>query len=609
MSAETTYHERLAARRDALTEASARADRLGNIRLVLALVTVVLILLPLFIRHGGPWWGLVPVALAFVALGVLQDKAFSRRRQAAAAVRFYEEGLMRLEEKWRALPDDGADLAAAYDAETHYAGDLDLYGPASLFQLVSRVSTAEGRRTLGRYLGEMAGREEALSRQAAVTELAADLDVRERYVSAAAGEELGRIEDSDLLEWAEKGKSLPNAKLLAVLGIAQPIALLATYAFYYFTANGWPLAIAIITQAATLVLTRKAVESRAHVISGPERFLSRFARLIEAIESGDYTSPRMVELKARLSADGVAASQQIVALETIVNRLDARLNVFFALTFGPALLWDLNLVLRADRWREAAGPRLRGWFEAIGEAEALASFGALLYERPDYAMPELVDDDATFTAEGLAHPLLDRRAVVANDLELGGSGSVLLLSGSNMSGKSTLLRSVGINLVLARAGAPVAARSLRVSMLSLATSVRIVDSLAAGTSHFYAELKRLKFVVDRAAADGSRCLYLLDEMLHGTNSRERFIGATSVIRWLSTSGALGIVTTHDLSLAKVAEDLPPGRATNAHFSDDVNAARIEFDYRLREGPVVSTNALRLMKAVGIDVELTEGVGA
>ncbi|MEQ9496988.1 MAG: hypothetical protein RIT81_09015 [Deltaproteobacteria bacterium] len=605
MSAETTYHERLTARREALAEATARADRLGNVRLVLALVTVVLLLLPLFIRHGGPWWGLVPIAGAFVLLGVLQDKAFSRRRQAAAAVRFYEEGLMRLEEKWRELADDGADLAAPYDAETHYAGDLDLYGPASLFQLISRVSTAEGRRTLGRYLGEMADREEALSRQAAVTELAADLDLRERYVAAAAGEELGRIEDSDLLEWAEKGAPLANAKVLRVLGIVQPIALFATYLFYYFTANGWPLAVAIITQAATLVLTRKAVEQRAHVISGPERFLSRFARLIEAIESGQYQSPRMSELKSRLSADGVAASQQIVALEKIVNRLDARLNVFFALTFGPALLWDLNFVLRADQWRASAGPRLRGWFEAIGEAEALASFAALLYERPDYTMPELVEVASTFEAEQIAHPLLDRRAVVANDLTLKGAGSVLLLSGSNMSGKSTLLRSVGINLVLARAGAPVAAKSLRVSMFSLATSVRIVDSLASGTSHFYAELKRLKYVVDEAAAHREDCLYLLDEMLHGTNSRERFIGATSVIRWLSKSGATGIVTTHDLSLAKVAEDLPPGLATNAHFSDDVNQRQIQFDYRLRTGPVVSTNALRLMKAVGIDVELTE----
>lgn len=605
MSAEAIYRERLAARRAELAVVSAHADRLGNVRLGLAVVAAVMVFLPLFIRHGGPWWGLVPVALGFVVLGVYQDRAFTRRRAAMAAARYYEEGLMRLEEQWRDLADDGAELADVYDEQTHYAADLDLFGPASLFQLVNRTSTAEGRRTLGRYIGEMASFEEARLRQGAVIELAADLDSRERYVTAAAGEQESRVEDEALLAWAENSDTMKHQKVLGVLGIAQPILLAATYLFYLFTANGWPLAIAIILQIATIFATRKEVEARAQVISGPERFLTRYARLIGAIEATSHASPRMAVLIERLSAEGVPASKQILGLEKIVNRLDARLNVFFALTFGPALLWDLNHVLRAERWRRTAGPRLRSWLEAIGEVEALASFGALAYERPDYAMPELVETPSTYVAEALAHPLLDRRQVVANDLTLGGAGSVMLLSGSNMSGKSTLLRAVGINVVLARAGAPVAAKSLSLSELELATSVRIVDSLASGTSHFYAELKRLKYVVDRANERGADVLYLLDEMLHGTNSRERFIGATSVIRWLSQTGAMGIVTTHDLSLAKVAADLPPGLATNHHFSDDVAQQRIHFDYQLRDGPVVSTNALRLMKAVGIDVELRE----
>jgi DNA mismatch repair ATPase MutS len=264
-------------------------------------------------------------------------------------------------------------------------------------------------------------------------------------------------------------------------------------------------------------------------------------------------------------------------------------------------MWDLNLTLRAEKWRRVVGPSLRGWFVAIGELEAMMSLAALARERPDYGYPEFAAG-SVFEAKQLAHPLIDRTRVVPNDLTLGGEGSVLILSGSNMSGKSTLLRSVGINQVMARAGGPVAAASLLVSDLELATSVRVVDSLAHGTSHFYAELARLKHVVDLAQASSRPVLYLLDEMLHGTNSRERYIGAVSVIRWLARAGAMGIVTTHDLALARVAEELPPGKATNRHFSDEVVEGKMRFDYRLREGPVASTNALRLMRVVGIDVD-------
>lgn len=605
MTVENTYRERLAAREATLADAVRRADRLGNLRLVLAAVAGVLVLLPLFVRDGTPWLGLIPVAVGFVVLGVFQDRAFARRRKAAAAVRFYKEGLMRLEEAWRDLETDGAELTKTIDAETHYASDLDLFGPASLYQLLCRATTAEGRRQLGAYLATMADVEEVKDRQAAVSELAPALDLREAYVTAAAGEEAGSLEDKALLAWAEQTEDLAGAGVLRILGIYLPVQLVLAYGFYLFTANGWPLVFALFTQIGVILATRKRIELRAQAISGPERHLTRFARLIETIEGGPYESGRMKSLAEKLSADGVPASKRILELEKLVNLLDARLNVFFALTFGPALMWDLNLVLRAERWRRAAGPRLRGWFKAVGEAEALASFAALLYERPDYSMPEIVPEHGIYRAEALSHPLLDRRRVVANDLELGGSGSVLLLSGSNMSGKSTLLRAVGINLVLARAGAPVAAKSLATSALRLATSVRIVDSLAAGTSHFYAELKRLKYVVDCAKTDERDLLYLLDEMLHGTNSRERFIAATSVIRWLSSTGAMGIVTTHDLKLAKVADDLPEGLATNYHFSDDVKEGEITFDYALRSGPVVSTNALRLMRAVGIDVELVD----
>ncbi|MEM7678846.1 MAG: hypothetical protein AAF449_22925 [Myxococcota bacterium] len=312
---------------------------------------------------------------------------------------------------------------------------------------------------------------------------------------------------------------------------------------------------------------------------------------------------------------GTGATQQIRGLERLVELLDARLNFFFAVSLSPMLLWELNLVLRTERWRRAVGPHLRPWLQATGEVEALASLGALSHERPDYAFAEFAPGPARFEAKKLTHPLIHRDQVVGNDLTLGGQGSVLLLSGSNMSGKSTLLRSVGLAWVLARAGAPVPAERLTMSALRVATSVRIVDSLAAGTSHFYAEVKRLKHIVDAAkapVADGgpnaapAPLLYLLDEVLHGTNSRERYIGAVTVVKWLASVGAMGIVTTHDLALATLADELPAEKAVNRHLSDTVTDGKIRFDYTLRDGPVQSTNAIRLMKSVGIDLDF-EGV--
>lgn len=591
---------RLGARTSERDAAEKRSDLLGNGRLLLAGVALILVILPLFTKDGLAWWGLIPVAIAFVVIGKLQDRAFDRRRRFDGAVRFYREALDRLEEKWRDLPDDGADLGRDLPP-THYAGDLDLFGRASLYQLLSRAVTERGRRTLADWLREAAPVEETRRRQAAVKELAEKLDFAETLATAAAGDEVGPIDHDKLLAWGEEESRFPAEGFLKLLAIAHPVVLFATLAYWVAGGSRAPLIVAILLQVITVFVTRRWTEPRASVLSGPERALSRFARLVEAIETAELTAPRLKELQGELRGSG-RASERIRALTRLVDLLDARLNMFFALSIGPALMWDLNLTLRADRWRREIGPSLRKWFAAIGEIEALVSFGALLRERPDYALPELVEG-SVFDARGLTHPLIDRTRVVENDLTLGGAGSVLMLSGSNMSGKSTLLRSVGVNVVLARAGAPVAAAQLRVSELELATSVRIVDSLAHGTSHFYAELARLKHIVDLAKETERPVLYLLDEMLHGTNSRERFIGAVSVIKWLSNSGAMGIVTTHDLALAKVAEELPHGKVTNQHFSDDIVDGEMHFDYRLREGPVASTNALRLMRHVGIDVEL------
>lgn len=593
-------------------EAADRAlDRLGNVRLVLAGVAVALLVMPLYARSGTPWWGLIPVAIGFIGLGKLQDRWLTRRRWSGASSQYFEGAVARLEEDWRdaqgSVVDEGRDVGKPWMGSLHPADDLDLFGSASLFQLLCRAVTAPGRRTLARWLAEPATPSEAQARQSAVVPLAADLSLRQRLYAAAAADDFEVLGDAALLHWAEKSRPLPWSTGLAVLGVVFPVLFFAAAA-WAFLAGGprEPFYVITLAQIGFLFWTRRWSSERANVLSGPERTLSRYARLIDVVESiPSGQSPRLDELKSRLSGTGHPASQELRDLERLVEMLDARMNMFFALTLGPALLWELNIVLRSEGWRRRVGGRLRAWLETLGEVEALASFAALRYERPDYVFPEWVEDSHRFEAEKLSHPLIDRRRVVANDLKLGGAGSVLILSGSNMSGKSTLLRSVGLAVILARSGAPVPARRLVLSSVRLVTSVRIVDSLAEGASHFYAELRRLKHVLDEAKGNGPPLLYLLDEVLSGTNSRERFLGAVSIIKWLSESGAYGIVTTHDLELAQVARVLPAGRVVDAHFSDDVDGDALHFDYQLRPGPIQSTNALRLMRAVGIDVELVE----
>ncbi|MGF1509103.1 MAG: hypothetical protein ACFB9M_06325 [Myxococcota bacterium] len=595
-------HRRARAREAQSAEKAERTqDRIGNIRLILALLAVGLLLLPLVTRDAGPWWGLVPLFFGFLALAKLQDRAADRARSHRAKERFFSEGLARFDEDWRKLEDTGEDVRSPWSKTMHFADDLDLFGDASLFQLTSRARTARGRRTLARWMAEPASAEEVRARQDAARTLAEQVEDRAALYAAAAGEKQEILDDAELQDWATKLEPMPMQPLLKVLGVLLPVTLLTTVLVYQFGGPGQPMAVAIVLQLSILYALRRWVGPRVAVLSGPERALRRAGRLVRWVEGLEADDPWLQKRRTPLTQP-TSASKEIDRLEALVNLLDARLNVIFALTVGPALMWDLNIVLRAEAWRRRNGPKIQLWFEAAGDLEAISSVAALAFERPDYAWPVLSPEAGRFEAESLQHPLIDRSSVVSNDLVLGGPGSVLLLSGSNMSGKSTLLRSVGLAVVMARSGFPVAARRLVLSPFVLASSVRVVDSLAQGTSHFYAELKRLKHVVDLGESHGHNLLYLLDEVLHGTNSRERIIGAVAVIRWLSARGAVGIVTTHDLGLSRLAHELPADRVVHRHFSDRVDQDRIAFDYRLRDGPIQTTNALRLMKAVGIDVD-------
>jgi DNA mismatch repair ATPase MutS len=289
---------------------------------------------------------------------------------------------------------------------------------------------------------------------------------------------------------------------------------------------------------------------------------------------------------------------RITRLSRLIEMLDSGDNPFMKVV-GPLMLWTEQLAFAIEAWRKLSGPALRRWLAAVGEIEALCCLAAYTFERPADVFPEFEPGAACFHGEEMAHPLLDTSRVVRNSVRLGADLRVLIVSGSNMSGKSTLLRTVGINAVLAQAGAPVCARRLKLSRLALGASIRTMDSLQDGTSRFYAEIKRLHQIMELTAGP-LPVLFLLDELLHGTNSHDRRIGAEAIVHGLVERGAIGLVTTHDLALAQVVESLAP-RAANVHFEDQFENGRMTFDYRLHAGVVEKSNALELMRSVGLEV--------
>jgi hypothetical protein len=538
-------------------------------------------------------WPLVPLAL-FVALVVFHDRILRQQERSSRIRRFFEDGLARLDGRFAGRGDSGE----RYRDPTHpYADDLDLFGSGSLYELLATTRTAPGSDRLASWLLAPADPDTIRARQAAVEELRPRLDLR--LEMALAGNETGSpLQQRALESWA----SAPAAPLSPAVffGALGATGLTATgLALWILSGSGpVPFAAALVVQLAFAGFLRSRVAPVLAAAETPVQSLARTASLLACIESERFESPLLAALGAELETTGQPPSRELEALRRLVDLRDARRNQFFA-PIAALLLWGTHVAHALESWRARCGPRLEAWVSAAGEIEALCALASFAYEHPEDPFPEIRDVGPVFEGEGLGHPLLPTEECVRNDLSLGQAPQVLVMSGSNMSGKSTMLRTVGTNALLALAGAPVRARRLVLSPLHIAASIRIVDSLQQGQSHFMAEIVRLRQVVE-TARHSPPALFLLDEILHGTNSHDRRIGAEAVILGLVEAGALGIVTTHDLALTQIVPG-SGGRLSNVHFEDHLEDGAMRFDYTLRDGVVEKSNALELMRSVGLDV--------
>ena len=587
------YARRLADRQRRAAELAAAERRIGNWRLVVFVLALVVAWVVLGMGVLTPAWLALPVA-AFVALVFAHTRVIPARRRADRSVQYYELGLARIEDRWTGR---GASGDRFVDPAHPYSSDLDLFGRGSLFELMCTARTRAGEDTLATWLCTPTAPAEIGARQVSIAELGPRLDLREEL--SLLGADIGAgLHPEELTAWGEAAPTLhwPALRLVAAVLVA-----LTASAFLAYVA-GWvgplPVAVGVLAQALLAAPLRKRVRAVIRAVELPGRDLGLLVDLLTRIERESFSAPRLAAVRAALDSRGVPPSRRIAQLERLINLLDARRNQLFA-PLAPLLLWGTQLALAVEAWRAVSGPAVARWLQVVGEFEALCALGTYAYEHPDDPFPEIGADAPLFDAEAIGHPLLPVARCVRNDVHLAADLAVLVISGSNMSGKSTLLRTVGVNAVLAQAGAPVRARRLRLSPLAVGTSMRIADSLQAGTSRFYAEIQRLRQIVDLAA--GPRpLLFLLDEILHGTNSHDRRFGAEAIVRGLVQRGAIGLVTTHDLSLATIADALAP-RAANVHFEDHLEDGRMTFDYQLRPGVVRKSNALELMRAVGLEV--------
>ena len=540
-------------------------------------------------------WLLVPVNVFFMLL-YWHGGLYGALRRTERAASFYLRGLDRLSDAWMGKGHQGASYL---DPKHPHAGDLDIFGKASLFELLATTGSPWGTKKLASWLLAPASPDTVRAHQAAVAELTPLVDLRESI--ASEHDELGESVDPETLSsWATEPPVLTSkvARGLAfVIGAASFIAGIGWLASWW---TRLPFLLLILVSASFAFFYRSRALSVLAAVEDPASALRVLSSLLERLEGESFSAPRLVSLQKALTSSGSStASKRIRQLGRLVDYLDARRNQLF-LPFAAILLWGTQFAFAIESWRRESGGEVARWLDAVGELDALLALATYAFEHPDDRFPTIVEDRVLFDAEGIGHPLIPEARVVRNDVRFGGELRLLVISGSNMSGKSTFLRAVGVNTVLALAGAPVRARKLTLSPLIVAASIRIVDSLQDGISHFYAEILRLRQVMELSGAKEGTVLFLLDEILHGTNSHDRRIGADAVVRGLVDRGAVGFITTHDLALSKLADALGD-RAINVHFEDEIVDGKVHFDYIMRDGVVKKSNALDLMRSIGLEV--------
>ncbi|MFP6595841.1 MAG: DNA mismatch repair protein MutS [Candidatus Hydrogenedentota bacterium] len=593
---EETYRKLISHNQSHADKWSRYDSRVSNARLFFFIAILVVACVSQFTGIFHIKWTLLPAAI-FIGLIIYHATVIQRLRDAQVAIRFYRAGIDRVQDTWMGQGDASDTWKPA---EHPYAADLDLFGEGSLFELLNTTRTRIGGATLASWLLAAADSDSVVQRQIAVEELRGKLDFRER-IALTAGEIQSDLHPIRLRHWAEapirhaSSLEIWLPRFLTIVSVVCFVLLFKLDIAYSYI----PFMSTFIVNMIVLRAYVKRVIPITQKLDGAIRDLRLFVHLARIFEQESFNSALLQRHQQRLVSGEQNASTAIRRLTKLFTWMELHRNQMFY-PFGVMCFWIVHFAHLIEGWRERFGKDVPGWMESLGEIEALSALAVYAYEHPDDPFPEFLEGEPSqIIASELKHPLLPATTSVSNSVRLDSAQSLLIVSGSNMSGKSTYLRTIGVNIVLAMAGAPVRCASMRLTPCVVGASLHVQDSIQSGISHFYAEILRLKSIV--GLADGERPLvFLIDEILHGTNSHDRRIGTQGVIDELLGTKAVGLITTHDLALTSL-QTRHNARIVNVHFRDDLDGDQLTFDYCVREGVVARSNALELMRSIGLKI--------
>lgn len=593
------YQAKLQQRQAELSKVTLTSGRIANARLIIFIIAIILAWLSLFENHLSLLWALAVFAVFILAVQ-FHSRIIKQQKRAQRAIQLYSQRLDHIAGQWSGKGNPGNRYS---DADHPYLSDLDIFGEGSLFEFLCGARTRMGEDMLAAWLSCSADLQTIERRQQALAELRDQLAFREEIflLDTLANNEL---DQTGLRRWIEQAQPIPRWQrvLAAILGVAALASIVAWSLGYGYLA----LLLIIALEVPLYTLSYRNIRQ---IASGAEQVSTTLATLVqvlELIEQKQFETPLLQALQANLQSGGHAPSWQINRLHSLINQLSQ--SMLNQLVMPVAFLFGIpiHLAHRIEQWHQRIGPHISQWLDSVGQIEALNSLAMYAFEHPNNPFPEMLTETEApcFNAVALGHPLIPALRRIDNDIRIDSEQRLIMVSGSNMSGKSTLLRAIGVNVVLACCGAPVQAKSLKTSCFLIGSAMRASDSLTQGSSFFYAVISRIKRVVELAGRTPP-LLFLLDEILQGTNSHDRLIGAKGIIHYLIDRNAVGLVTTHDLALTKIVDALA-GRAINIHFKDHIEDGRICFDYKICPGVIQKSNGLELMRMVGLNMDYEMG---
>lgn len=571
-------------------------NRLANIRLIVALMGIANIIFLCIIKsYSFIYYIFLGYMAMFAFLVVSHNKVKHSNKYFQALYQINEEGLQRIKGNWNSFQDAGSEFL---DYNHSFSSDLDIFGQGSLFQYINTTTTDIGRQRLSKYLAQPCKNKEQINkRQEAVKELGAKLSWRQRFMAEGLiiGDQSGKKEG--LYEFFEtKYEEYTRPWLKIGVRVLPIITIGITLLYFLKLVPYYAPILMLVIQIFILRIKSKERSKNLNLVYKHEGIIKIYRKMLYQIERKKFKSEYLLELKNRLMDNSMnTAYEQIKELESITERILNRNNPYFII-INIITLWDYQCMIALEHWKKKSGILIRTWIETIGEFEALSSLANIGYDNPSWVTPKITDKPYYIMAKDMGHPLITANRV-CNDFKINGPTKAILITGSNMSGKSTYLRTVGINLVMAYAGAPVCAKEFYCNIFNIYTCMRIGDNLEKNTSSFYAELLRIKEIVDESKT--SNVFFLLDEVFKGTNSEDRHEGAKILIKKLINNKAIGLVSTHDLEL-KVLEEESNGEIKNYHFKEYYKDNKIYFDYKINPGVSTTKNAMYLIKMMGIE---------